>query len=419
MTVSSLYLGLSNADFTSGGADNYISICNSGAVNLLTTEANAQITYKSTGIFSKFWLFISANTSTLTTTLRFRLNAVNGNETVSIGATATGFFQDTTHTDVIVSGDKIALSISNSTGAGKVTIATFAINFVSVVAVSTRLGYLDINNIPYSTGSTTFYATLAGGRTVGNQGTVEARFQDYVGTSATFSNLYVNVNNNPRGTATTIKSRKNTADGNMSISITASTTGIFEDNTNTDSTVSGDLVNYSITNGSGGGSLVCVTIASKFATTNRTSLVLFGRPDTGLTQAHALTTFIPVGGWSSTGDSTENNVRTKALAGFIASSLSLYLENNNLNGASSLTLRANAANTSLSVSITASTSGRFSDLVNTPSINLNDILTYGLVTGGTSGNNFDLRSVAFTTQYSNLPIIKGMLKSGNIIPVSV
>jgi len=417
MVASVSFSGVDSVNFASGGAARFIPLSN-GAMDLIATEASVQIKYRTAGFFSKMWWFVVTNAATATSTIIFRKNTANGNETVSIGAAATGFFQDITNQDNIVAGDLVCYSISNGSGAGALTLATMSILFTPTTPTSTvvRHAYVAISATVFSTASTTFYMALGSGRNVGNQTTTEANTQNYVGFTGTIANLLVDVSSNPRGTTTTVNSRKNTANGNMSVSIGAAATGLFEDTVNTDSVVSGDLVNYSLTTGSGGGSLVPETTSSEVTSTDRHSLVIFGNPTNNVTQANSLTRFLCVGGWMSVGDATENNVRVKTLATFIASKLSTYIASNNVNGTSTLTLRANAANTSLVASIGASATGRFSDLVNTPTISVNDILTYGLVTGGSSGSGFNLSNAVFSAQFPASTQIRDIAASKGVVP---
>lgn len=73
--------------------------------------------------------------------------------------------------------------------------------------------------------------------------------------SCTLSGMWVYVIANTISATSFVRLRKNGADGNQSISITASTTGAFEDTTNSDSITSSDYVNYSVVTGGTGTSI--------------------------------------------------------------------------------------------------------------------------------------------------------------------
>src|SRR5690349_17266000 len=77
------------------------------------------------------------------------------------------------------------------------------------------------------------------------------------------SNLYIRVNTNDRGTST-LRFRINGGDGNQVVSITASTTGEFEDTSNTDTIAAGDLTDYQITGGAGGTTLTFGIVSTLF-----------------------------------------------------------------------------------------------------------------------------------------------------------
>ena len=81
-------------------------VCGVGARVASTTEAGAQVTYRSAGTLSLLYFRVYEN-SRGSSTFGTRVNGVNGNQSVSIGASTTGEFEDTVNTDSIVAGDEV------------------------------------------------------------------------------------------------------------------------------------------------------------------------------------------------------------------------------------------------------------------------------------------------------------------------
>lgn len=86
----------------------YLDISTAGS----TTEANVKILAQIAGTFSSLECYSSSNTNTGTSTLTFRNNGVNGNQTISIAASTAGYFEDATHTDTVATTDRINLSLT-------------------------------------------------------------------------------------------------------------------------------------------------------------------------------------------------------------------------------------------------------------------------------------------------------------------
>lgn len=80
--------------------------------NLFATESSAAIALGIDGVLSQMRLQCITNTMTGTFTYNLRKNGVTGNQTLAIATTATGTFEDTTHTDTFVTTDTLAYMVS-------------------------------------------------------------------------------------------------------------------------------------------------------------------------------------------------------------------------------------------------------------------------------------------------------------------
>lgn len=92
---------------------------------------------------------------------------------------------------------------------------------------------------------------------VGNQtksGT-EIQRQTIIPSAGKLKRMTLNISSNSRSTTSTFNFRKNSVNGNQTISIPATTTGTFKDTINTDDVASDDLINYEIVGGAGGGAI--------------------------------------------------------------------------------------------------------------------------------------------------------------------
>lgn len=92
--------------------------------------------------------------------------------------------------------------------------------------------------------------------------------QTNIRSAGVFSSGFYRCSANAAGTST-LQLRIATANGNVAVSITASTVGFFEDTTHTDTVTAGQAVNWQITNG-GGGSITTTMMGVNFAATTNT-----------------------------------------------------------------------------------------------------------------------------------------------------
>lgn len=87
----------------------------------ITTESQAQMSHGFVGAITKLRIYLSANTYAADATLRLRKNGVDGNNTVTLTAGLTGWFEDATSSDDFDHDDLIALSVVGGTS-GSITV---------------------------------------------------------------------------------------------------------------------------------------------------------------------------------------------------------------------------------------------------------------------------------------------------------
>jgi hypothetical protein len=290
-----------------------------------------------------------------TSTLRTRKNGADGGQSVSINST--GYFEDTSGTDSLADGDAFNY---------QVVAGTMHDNFVEIGVIGVLLDDSGDNVWMCQAGSSTANGAFVdtGAEKVNMRGEIhavsatEAHKQQKMYESYTVSRLrmYMTVNNFTA--STTWRSRINGADGNQSISFSASETGAKEDTTNSDSLSSGDL--FCTGKDSGGGSAVegnVTTIQYKFAGSGTAPL---GNSETGGWSGATVYSqcFFSVQGSPA---SDETGVQYEANQAEVIKNLQVYVDTHTYTS-STVVLRDDAGDTSVTISVT--TTGRLEDTTN-------------------------------------------------------
>lgn len=213
------------------------------------TDARTQVKWLLTATMKNLFVRVTTNGRGTISTVGSRIGGVAGNLIASIGAAATGIFEDTSHTDSITSGSLVNATVILGTGAGSLILTHIAFDFSTA---GNQTQYFAGGGTGAIATSITCYSPIQG--TINSQAT-ESFFQLKSGVPATVSNMAVHVNTNTISAASTLKFRINGGNGNQSISITASTAGYFEDSSGTDSVVSTDLINLQMITGATGTSI--------------------------------------------------------------------------------------------------------------------------------------------------------------------
>lgn len=356
-----------------------------------TTESETQVLHRNAGTFSNLSVRLTANSVNTSTTFTFRKNAADGNMTFSVASGATGNFEDTSHTDRIASGDKTSLKTVPGT-TGTFTMTANAFTFDADTDTVTRLVLWDFQTIVAA--STTVFNNLGGLTPSSATNTTEANVKCRQRKAGSFKNICLNIIQNLRTTATTYVSRKNGVDGTITMSIAAGTTGFVEEGTpHTDSVAVDDDYNHKLTWGTGAEALTITTWQIDFISTGGCGqMVIASRA--GDAVAEPVTTFLPLGGFFITGTEQSFLISTP----YIFSDLTCLISLNGITTASTLTLRKNAVSTALVCSITASTTGVFSDTTHTVTAAANDAMGIQIATPSVGGTpTITFRNVSLWT----------------------
>ena len=201
------------------------------------------------------------------------------------------------------------------------------------------------------------YAPFASTQLVHNA--TEAAVQIPVYTNGIVRNLRVGVGVIGASTTHVIRLRKNGANGNLSV--TCNATGVFTDTTNTDTIISGDLVDYSTTRTVGAGTITINSISGEFY--NEDGSTITGTTGTGNFSAGA------VQGMGMGGEVAGTNVnhRCFVFSNTILKNLAAYVTANTLNAGTTYVFPVSAITTNLSLvpslrlTIPAGVTGLFTD----------------------------------------------------------
>lgn len=239
-------VGASAGALNNGGASvtRYVPVIGAGDNSntwYISTEANVQEVAVAAGTLSRFGTMVGSNTSTNAMSWTLRKNTANANQTLAIGASATGYIEDTTHSDAVVSGD--LLNIASVSGAGTVNATPYfaAMTFTSSGnAVDLRQGMTRGSGNGFSASVANYLAI--GGETVFVYGS-ESDAQIKYPYATTLAHLIAKYSNGSGSGAQALVLRKNGSTGNLAISIDPAVPATVHDTTHSDTIAQNDLVN--------------------------------------------------------------------------------------------------------------------------------------------------------------------------------
>jgi hypothetical protein len=381
----------SSTTVTSANTTQYWQI--NGSTTNTTTESNAQMKVYTAGTYGGLRVRLASNSVAATSHFNFRKNGADGNQSVAVTASTSGIYSDTTNTDTVTVGDLVNVSSVPGGSTGTMGISLIACHFdTGDSSTVSRMVYGCTTGYTAGTGSgATSFIPLMGNIVFNSTApNVEGTCQALQRVSGTFRNLSVKLNTNSRAVTDTVVFRKNGADGNMTFPITASTSGVFEDTTNTDTVTAGDLVCYSLRNGVSSAGRNLSYFSSEFVTTTNPGtgqMVCGPSSSTAVTISAGLTRWLPIGG-ACTAVGTELSCEVQVYDAYTFHDLSINITVNPVTGGSSLSLRQNGSTSALTVPITGSTTGWFTDLTHSVITTSGDELNLQL-TGGTGSGTIN------------------------------
>lgn len=186
-------------------------------------------------------LQISTNSQDASVSFTVNKNGANSGVTITVPASTTGSFIDTTHSMTFSAGDLVTVR-RTITGSGTINITGIHSNTYSSGA------FFYMRNQLAATANSTSYGAIAGS----GSNPTESTNQHKMSVAGTFSNLYILIGSASTVGSPSVRLRINGSNGNIVIASPAGSSGAFSDTTHTDNVSVDDLVNFSVTAGTSG-----------------------------------------------------------------------------------------------------------------------------------------------------------------------
>src|SRR3990167_2978567 len=170
----------------------------------------------------------------------------------------------TTKGDIIVENGTNAVRLAVGTNNNILTADSTAATGIKWAAGTAKTIFSNVNLQTTITDDTTRYISISGKASL--ETAIEAHHKARMPVAGTWKNVYCNVTDNTIDTDSTGRTRISGANGNITWTIPSSTTGWFSDTTNTDSISAGNDINYVVTTGLGGTSMLVKTMTSEYDT---------------------------------------------------------------------------------------------------------------------------------------------------------
>lgn len=231
---------------TSTSGTNFVPFGDHG--NPYSTEANSVMPLRAPGSVNRLRIIVTSNTKTVDTHVYLRKNGADSALAVTIPAGFVGVIADNSHSVAVTSGDTINLRYDGVGGTGALQWSFAAVRFTGSGKKWDCFARGDTNS--WNLENQVRYITLFGEGDY-SASAPETERQARVPFNTIATNLRVQIDYGIAGTIpVTFKLRINGQDGDMSVTPPLNTTGWFEDVSNYDQILAGDLVAIRATAGS-------------------------------------------------------------------------------------------------------------------------------------------------------------------------
>ena len=394
-------VALSRGAFSNGTVSTALSYMPLLSTNLYfsATEILSETVYNTNGIWEELNVSVPSNTRNGITTVRSRKNNAFGTIIVTIPASTTGVFKDTTNKDRFVSGDKLNYEVSRGGTTGTIT-------FGSVSSIV----YTEKNIDKYgSAGSAAF---TFGGAASTSQGDIHTgtniNHRYTANDPVIVRNLSVTVSANTLNGSTICSINENLSPSSVTISIPASATGRFMNTSNYFARNIGEKWwFYTDRFASGSGSITINQFAHDICYENQTSYVYYF---TGAQIATLQTTdrVLPVIGGIRGDQTVESAVSVEIYERCIAKQIMIGVVTNTSANDQTYTLRVDGANSILNVVVPAGLTGTFTSSTNLVTLNPTNRINYRMTRTGSTGSIVCRMISLLTTNEMSNPEIQNL-----------
>lgn len=366
--------------------------------NATTTFATTELTNASCErelTFSKLRVVMTTNSKTLSNpSVTIRNNGADSAVLITIPFGVTGTYSDIVNTTTVAATNNFSVQFTyGATGSG-----TVGYSAISVVADYTGAETITVfqNCTVTAVSSGTRYHGIAG---YGVNTTTEAQMQTKIPKAGTLKNGVIRITSNTRNGTTVYTLRKNSADTALTTTVPATTSGTFKDTTHFISIAANDLVAWKSVLGGSTGSVTPQSThieyensADEFITVTESAVAY------SYTASVEATYYAFLAGTSAQALTEAWSKIKFGMDDYNANSMRLYVITNARAVISTVTLRKNGADTALTVSIPASTTGQFSDTVNSVTVTTDDELNLKVYSPAAASGTLAVKRtiVAFT-----------------------
>ncbi len=308
-----------------------------------------------------------------------RLQVNGSNVTSVVTQSATGYLEDTTHTDTISANDTVQTAFTDGSTNPSYSLVKLVFG-ASSDTICYHIASGDVTN--YDAASSTRFIKFAG-QQVADGSTNEAQQQLKMRAAGTVESFQCNVTSNARVNTSTLNIRVNGSAVNGTLSIGAGVTGRIVDDSNTDTIAAGDLLCAGITLSTGVEDLNLGNVACMVRTTTGASDLWYEPENFVGRNASATANYMPVGGCWIIGNTSEGAASLKPGFNCTISNLRTYISSNSYSGSSTIKVMKNGSAV-LTLTINAGATGWQENTSDSVSIAAGDTISYECV-GGTTG----------------------------------
>lgn len=209
---------------------------------------------------SKFGAYVTANTRSTDTEIRTRKNGADGGQLLSVTTGTTGFFADASGSDSLVDGDTFDAVVRTGSGTGLVTIERIWCQADSTSPFAYSIAAVYRGTRPSISAGATRYGHVVGLLPAALYTSEGDASRHTVRTPGSAHAFQVVVVSNTNASASDAAVRVNGADSALTVSITGSTTGLFEDTTHSATLADGDTIGFRISAASGTGTIQLTSV---------------------------------------------------------------------------------------------------------------------------------------------------------------
>lgn len=319
------------------------------------TLNDRQILHRTAGTLSRSMAIFTSNTTTGgTSTVIAQKGGVDSTISISVSSGSTGLFEDLSHTEAVAAGDKWCQRLTTGTG-GSVIIGGSATTFTASDGTTTMRVATGFDLFIAATNRNVYCGSVAN-----NPTSTDSTAQCRANWAGSWKNMSLRVGANSHTTTFTTTNRINGSAGTLSIAVTTTSTGDFEDLSHSDTVAAADLICIAQNESAGSGNYVPNYIASDLVITSR-DIPFVTSFDGQTTIASGLSNV----GYAPGGRLVDLGVLSSRQELYLtgtAENLGANLTANTLNNNLVYTLYINGSSTALTVTVSSTSTGQFNDL---------------------------------------------------------